>query len=88
VEALYLQAVQEEVLEVGVQLYIGVVILKVEVNQMQDNRVRVHQRQGTHNLSKEQVHRKAPLHKEMMAADSTAAVLADHDDKMTLERME
>jgi hypothetical protein len=51
--------------------------------------VRVHQRQGTHNLSKEQVHRRAHLHKEMKVVESAAAVqAADHDDNMTLERME
>jgi hypothetical protein len=49
----------------------------------------VRRRQGTHNLSKEQVRRKVHLHKEMMAADNATAVqAADHDDNMTLERME
>jgi hypothetical protein len=47
------------VLKIGVQLCIGLAILKTEVNQVQDNRIRVRQLQGVH---------KARLPKEMMAA--------------------
>jgi hypothetical protein len=75
---MFLQA-QEEVLEVGVQLYVEVEILKVAVNQEVDNRIRAHQQEEAH---------KVHLRREMMAADSVAAVQADHNDKMTLERME
>jgi hypothetical protein len=75
---MFLQA-QEEVLEVGVRLYVEVEILKVVVNQEQDNRIPAHQREEAH---------KAHLRREIMAADSAAAVQADHNDKMTLERME
>jgi hypothetical protein len=77
VEALFLQT-QEEVLEVGVQLCVEVEILKVAFNQEEDNRAQAHRRQGAH---------KAHL-QEIAAADSTAVVPADHNDKMTLERME
>jgi hypothetical protein len=53
-----------------------------------DNHVQAVLHQDIHNLSRGQVHRKAHLRKEIVVVENAAAVLADHIDKMKMERME